>query len=199
MKLSHWAKEKGISYQTAYRMFQAGTLPVKSEQLPTGTILVFPEIQPQKRIALYARVSSSDQKEDLQRQIQRLRDYAAAQGFQVSQEVTEIGSGLNGKRPQLHKLLRDVTVTTILVEHRDRLARFGVPYLESVLESTGRRIVVMNDTEQKDDLVQDFVDVVTCFCARIYGKHTAKNKAKKALEAIQHDDSTRLYNRTPFE
>ena len=113
MKLSQWAKEKGISYQTAYRMFQAGTLPVKSEQLPTGTILVFPEIQSQKRLALYARVSSSDQKEDLQRQIQRLRDYAAAHGFQVYQEVTEIGSGLNGKRPQLHKLLRDVTVTTI--------------------------------------------------------------------------------------
>ena len=86
-------------------MFQAGTLPVKSEQLPTGTILVFPESQLQKRLALYARVSSSDQKEDLQRQIQRLRDYAAAQGFQVYQEVTEIGSGLNGKRPQLHKLL----------------------------------------------------------------------------------------------
>ena len=105
MKLSQWAKEKGISYQTAYRMFQAGTLPVKSEQLPTGTILVFPESQLQKRLALYARVSSSDQKEDLQRQIQRLRDYAAAQGFQVYQEVTEIGSGLNGKRPQLHKLL----------------------------------------------------------------------------------------------
>lgn len=192
MKLSQWAKEKGISYQTAYRMFQAGTLPVKSEQLPTGTILVFPEIQSQKRLALYARVSSSDQKEDLQRQIQRLRDYAAAHGFQVYQEVTEIGSGLNGKRPQLHKLLRDVTVTTILVEHRDRLARFGVPYLESVLESTGRQIMVVNATEQKEDLVQDFVDVVTCFCARIYGKRAAKNKAKKALEAIQHDDSTRL-------
>jgi predicted site-specific integrase-resolvase len=192
MKLSQWAKEKGISYKTAHRMFQAGTLPVKSEQLPTGTILVYPEVQRQLHVVLYARVSSSDQKEDLQRQVQRLRDYAAAQGFQVHQEVTEIGSGLNGKRPQLHKLLRDVTVTTILVEYRDRLARFGVPYLESVLESTGRRIVVMNATEHKEDLVQDFVDVVTCFCARIYGKRAAKNKAKKALEAIQNDDSKRL-------
>lgn len=192
MKLSQWAKEKGISYKTAYRMFQSGTLPVKTEQLPTGTILVYPEIQHQPSIVIYARVSSSDQKEDLLRQVQRLRDYAAAQGFQIHQEVTEIGSGLNGKRPQLHKLLRDVTVTTILVEHRDRLARFGVPYLESVLESTGRKIVVMNATEHKEDLVQDFVDVVTCFCARIYGKRAAKNKAKKALEAVQHDDSTRV-------
>lgn len=192
MKLSQWAKTKGISYQTAHRMFQSGMIPDKTEQLPTGTILVYPDIpqQPQ-RIALYARVLSSDRKEDLHRQMQRLRDYAAAHGLTIEKEVAEIGSGLNGNCPQLHKLLRDMTITVIVVEHRDRLARFGVPFLESVLESTGRRIMVLNVTEHKEDLAQDFVDAVTYFCTRIYGKRAAKNKANKALEAIQHDHPTR--------
>lgn len=187
MKLSQWAKEKGITYKTAYRMFKDGNLPVKSEQLPTGTILVFPEEQQNHRVAIYARVSSSDQKEDLQRQMQRLRDYASTQGFRISKEVSEIGSGLNGNRKKIHALLQDVSMTVILVEHRDRLARFGVPLLESALASAGRKIVVMNDTEYKDDIMQDFIDLVTSFCARIYGKRAAKNKAKKIIEAVQND------------
>lgn len=189
MKLSEWAKQKGITYKTAHRMFQKGQLPVRSEQLPTGTILVYPE-QPdtqQRNVALYARVSSSDQKEDLQRQLQRLRDYAAAHGFHISKEVAEVGSGLNGHRKKIHALLKDVSISVILVEHRDRLARFGVPLLESALASSGRHICVINDTEYNDDLVQDFVDVLTSMCARIYGKRSAKHKAKKALKAIQSD------------
>jgi predicted site-specific integrase-resolvase len=194
MKLSQWAKQKGLTYKTAHRMFQKGQLPVTSEQLPTGTILVYPE-QPEAQqcnVALYARVSSSDQKEDLQRQLQRLRDYAASQGFRVVKEVSEVGSGLNGHRKKIHALLKDSSLSMIVVEHRDRLARFGVPLLESALASSGRQICVIHDTEYKDDLVQDFVDVVTSMCAGIYGKRSAKNKAKKALEAIQDDDHQRL-------
>lgn len=188
MKLSHWAKEKGISYKTAYRMYKEGKLPIKSEQLPTGTILVYPKEQQQQCVALYARVSSSDQGEDLQRQMQRLRDYASVNGLRISKEVSEIGSGLNGHRKKIHALLKDPSITTILVEHRDRLARFGVPLLESALAASNCQICVMNDTEYKDDLVQDFVDVVTSMCARIYGKRSAKNKAKKAMEAVQDDN-----------
>lgn len=194
MKLSEWAKQKGITYKTAHRMFQKKQLPVKSEQLPTGTILVYPEqLETQQRnAALYARVSSSDQKEALQRQLQRLRDYAASQGLHIVEEVQEIGSGLNGHRKKIHKLLRNASITDIVVEHRDRLARFGVPVLESALGAAGRKIIVINDTEYKDDLIQDFVDVVTSMCARLYGRRSAKHKAKKALEAIQHDDHERL-------
>lgn len=189
MKLSHWAKEKGITYKTAYRMFKDGNLPVKSEQLPTGTILVFPEEQQKQRVALYARVSSSDQKDDLKRQVQRLRDYASMQGFHIAKEVAEIGSGLNGHRKKIHTVLQDASITVILVEHRDRLARFGVPLLESALASAGRKIVVINDTEYQDDIMQDFIDLVTSFCARIYGKRAAKNKAKKIIEVVQDDDN----------
>ncbi len=79
-------------------------------------------------------------------------------------------------------------LTIILVEHRDRLARFGVPLLESALASAGRTIVVMNATEYQDDIMQDFIELVTSFCARIYGKRAAKNKAKKMIEVLHDDD-----------
>ena len=110
---------------------------------------------------LYARVSSGDQAADLDRQMQHLRDYAAAQGLHVVQEVQEIGSGLNGHRKRLMKALENPSASTIVVEHRDRLARFGSEYIESALASSNRRVVIVNDTEMKDDLVQDMIDVLT--------------------------------------
>jgi putative resolvase len=187
MKLSEWAKEKGISYRTAHRMFKAGTLPVEYEQLPTGTILVYPDkiTDSQAQAVLYARVSSHDQKADLERQMNRLKDFTAAKGLSVVKEVSEIGSGLNGKRSKLNKILSDSKVSVIVVEHRDRLARFGVEMLVSALSASGRKIIVINEAEYKDDLIQDFVDLVTSMCARIYGRRSAGNRAKKALKAIE--------------
>jgi len=82
------------------------------------------------------------------------------------------------------KLLADPTVKIIIVEHRDRLMRFGTEYVESALAAQGRRIIVVDPTEVKDDLVQDMIEVLTSFCARLYGRRSARNKAKKALEAI---------------
>ncbi|MDP2993998.1 MAG: IS607 family transposase, partial [Anaerolineales bacterium] len=97
--------------------------------------------------------------------------------------VAEIGSGLNGKRPRLLKVLVDRSVGAILVEHRDRLARFGSEYIEAALQASGRRIIVVDQAEMQDDLVQDMIDVLTGFCARLYGRRAAKNRAKRALEA----------------
>src|SRR5688572_25055079 len=101
MRLSAYAKKMGISYKTAFRWWQAGKLD--AYQLDTGTIIVRDPAQPQEAlgVALYARVSSSDQKRDLERQIQRLQDYAASRGYQVSQVVSELASGLNDSRPNL--------------------------------------------------------------------------------------------------
>ena len=183
MKLSAWAKQQGITYKTAHRMFKAGNLPVKSEQFLTGTIIVHPEIPVVQRVVLYGRVSSTDQKDDLFRQMDRLRTFAATKGWQVADEITDIGSGLNGHRKGILKLLSDQTATFIVVEHRDRLARFGAEMIAATLEATGRQLIVVNQTECKNDLVQDFVDVVTCLCARIYGKRAAKNRAERALKA----------------
>ena len=186
MKLSVWAKQQGIHYKTAHRLFKQGKLPVRTEQYSTGTIIVYPEPQQlpiTQRVALYGRVSSQDQKEDLGRQMDRLRTFAASKGWVVDAEVTDIGSGLNGHRKGILKLLSDHTITHIVVEHRDRLTRFGSEMVATTLASTGRQLVVVNQTEQRDDLVQDFVDVVTCLCARIYGKRAAKNRAERALKA----------------
>ena len=140
-----------------------------------------------KGVHLYARVSSHDQKADLTRQRERLESYAASQGWKVLSVAEEVGSGLNGKRSKLLKLLRNPD-GDICVEHADRFARFGVPYVEAALMSAGRTLYVLNATESKQDLVQDFVDVVTSMCARIYGKRSAKNKAARALEAVSSED-----------
>jgi len=89
--------------------------------------------------------------------------------------------GLNGKRTKLCNILSDPTITIIVVEHRDRLARFGVEMIESVLNSQGRKILIINEDEYKDDIVQDFVSLATSMCARIYGKRSAKQRAKRAV------------------
>jgi predicted site-specific integrase-resolvase len=157
--------------------------------LATGTILVHELPTKTNNAALYARVSSTDQQDDLERQLQRLRDYAAKQGFPVIKEVTEIGSGLNGRRKKLLKILQDPSASIIVVEHRDRLARFGFEYLACALQSCGRDILVANQTENTSDLVQDMIDVLTSFCARLYGQRSAKNRAKRALEAAEHVDT----------
>ena len=107
----------------------------------------------------------------------------------TSQECSrcEIGSGRNGHRPKLIGLLRDPRIGAIVVEHRDRLARLGSEYIEAALQSTGRKVVVVDEKEMKDDLVQDMIEVLTSFCARRYGRRFAKNKAKKAMEAIEDE------------
>jgi predicted site-specific integrase-resolvase len=190
VKLSTWAKQQGISYKTAWRWFKNGTLPVPYEQVPSGTILVRPvrENETSDIVALYARVSSHDQKKDLDRQIARLLIYANNRGLKVGLTVTEIGSGLNGHRSKLLKLLSDTKIKTIIVEHRDRLMRFGCEYVEASLKANNRQLLIASEKELKDDLVQDMIEVLTSFCARLYGRRSAKNKAQKALEAIKEEE-----------
>ena len=187
MKLSTWAKSQGISYRTAWRWFKAGILPLSAKQLPSGTIILTePETQGQG-VAIYARVSSSDQKADLDRQIARLVIFANEQGLSVTRTITEIGSGLNGHRSKLSKLLTDPSIGIILAEHRDRLMRFGIEFVEAALASQGRKLLVADSGELKDDLVQDMIEVLTSFCARLYGRRSARNRAKKAWEVIQDE------------
>lgn len=189
MKLSLWAKQQGVSYRTAWRWFKSGKLPCPSKQLPSGTIIIAePNQNKLNSVAIYARVSSNDQKKDLDRQVARLVAHANENGLSVSKTFTEIGSAMNGHRPKLRKLLEDESIQIILVEHRDRLMRFGIEYLESVLTSQGRKLIVSDPSELKDDLVQDMIEVLTSFCARLYGRRSAKNKAKKALKVIQNED-----------
>jgi len=191
MKLSDWARKNGILYKTAWRWVKEGRMPVPFEQTPSGTILVHePEPSTTNAVALYARVSSADQKADLDRQIARLMEFAMAQKLVVVKAVTEIGSGLNGHRPKLMKMLSDPNAHTIVVEHRDRLMRFGFEYVEAALAAQGRRILVVEPGEVKDDLVQDMIEVLTSFCARLYGRRSARHRAKRALEVLEREDSS---------
>jgi putative resolvase len=184
MKLSAWAKANGLTYKTAWRMWRDGRLPIPAEQLPTGTVIVHPPPAPSaEAVALYARVASADQKADLERQLGRLADDASRERLTVIRSVSEIGSGLDGHRAKVMRLLADPAVRTIVVAHRDRLARFGAEYIEAALAAGGRKLVVVDQAERNDDLVRDMVDVLTSFCARLYGRRAAKNRAEKALAA----------------
>jgi putative resolvase len=192
MKLSEWARKNDISYKTAWRWFHEGKLPVPARQVGEGkTIIVFeerPRPSEDDSVVIYCRVSGHDQKDDLERQAERLKNFASASGLKVKSVITEIGSGLNGKRPKLLKLFADPNIGSILVEHKDRLTRFGFEYIETLLEAQGRRVIVADDTELELDIWQDFIDVVTSFCARIYGKRGARNRAKKTLEMLRDQE-----------
>jgi putative resolvase len=184
MRLSEWARREGVHYQTAWKWFKVGTLPVPARQTATGTILVDePRREEAGGVALYARVSCSDQREDLDRQVGRLAAWATAQGLGVTATVAEVGSGLNGSRSKLKRLLADRSIGTIVVEHRERLARFGVEYVEAALAAESRRLVVVEERELDDDLVRDITEVLTSICARLYGRRSARRRAERALRA----------------
>jgi putative resolvase len=186
MKLSQYAKKVGVTYKTAYRWYRAGTLD--AYQTETGIIIVRDKADEKPltgRIALYARVSSLGQKEDVERQMHRLKDYAATKGYQVSKEVTEIASGLNEKRPKLEKLLADSSIGTIVIENRDRLTRFGAHYIETLLEAQGRHLEMIFQSDTGDELVDDFVSVITSMAARIYGRRQSKRRAEKIKHCVE--------------
>lgn len=136
---------------------------------------------------LYARVSSHDQRADLDRQVARLTDWAAQAGHRVVRVEAEVGSGMNGSRPKVRRLLADSKVTTVVVEHRDRLGRMNVELAEAALSAAGRRLVVLDPGEVDDDLVRDMTEVLTSFCARLYGRRSARNRAEKALRCAGRD------------
>jgi putative resolvase len=170
--------------KTAWRLWRDGRLPIPAEQLPTGTVIVHPPPAPSAGgVALYARVASADQQAGLERQLGRLADDASRERLTVIRSVSETGSGLDGHRAKVMRLLADPAVRTIVVAHRDRLARFGAEYIEAALAAGGRKLVVVDQAERNDDLAQDMVDVLTSFCARLYGRRAAKNRAEKALAA----------------
>ncbi len=184
MSLSEWARLEGVHYQPAWKWFKQGTLPVAARQTATGTILVDePRREEAAGVALYARVSSSDQREDLDSQLGRLAAWATQHGLGVSVTVAEVGSGLNGSRTKLKRLLAEPAVGTVVVEHRERLARFGVEYVEAAMSAQGRRLVVVEDQEVDDDLVRDITEVLTSMCARLYGRRSARHRAARALVA----------------
>lgn len=193
MNLTEWARQQGVHPQTAYRWFREGTLPVPAVRINSRSVLVSPDAPAQAPAAfgLYARVSSHDQKDDLDRQVARLMSWAADAGGEVIRVEAEVGSGMNGSRTKVRRMLADSKVTAVVVEHRDRLGRMNTELVEAALSAQGRRLVVLDDGEDdgevEDDLVREMVEVLTSFCARLYGRRSARNRALKAVGCAQRN------------
>lgn len=193
MRLKEWAAQQGIHYQTAWKWFRDGKLPVPAVQTPSGTILVqsAADARPPNNdgLGLYARVSSHDQRADLDRQVSRLTQWAAtaSAAARVVRVEAEVASGMTGRRPKLRRLLADPAVHTVVVTHRDRLARINAELIEAALSANGRRLVVLDDGEVTHDLIGDMVEVLTSFCARRYGRRSARNRALKAVRCAERD------------
>ena len=185
ISLTAWGRLYGYDKATTARLHKQGKLPpdLVVETMPTGRHYVVVPSDPPDGCVLYARVSSADQKDDLDRQAGRLAEWATENGHRPTEVVKEVGSGLNGSRRRLLKVLQDRTVGTIIVEYRDRLCRFGFEYVEAALASRGCRVVVMEEEELADDLVRDVTEVMTSLCARLYGRRSAKRRAQRAMEA----------------
>lgn len=193
MKLSDYAEELGISYQTAWKHFKAGKIPYPTRKLPSGTIIVDYHQKSKDEIkgtaAIYARVSSAENKENLERQAQRLVDYATARGYKIQYVVKEVGSGLNDNRKKLADLLNKSDYDILIVEHRDRLARFGTNYMDLLLKRCKIKLDIVNQVEdKKDDLMTDLVAIITSFSARLYGQRRGKRKTEKIIATLQNGD-----------
>ena len=187
ISLTAWGRLYGFDKATTARMHHAGKLPpeLQVEHLPNGRYYVVVPPEQDGRCVVYARVSSGDQKEDLDRQVGRVVEWATQQGYRPDEVVKEIGSGLKGNRRWLRRVIADPTVKVIVVEHRERLCRFGFEYLEAALAGRGARIVVKDQGEVEDDLVRDVTEVMTSLCARLYGRRSAKRRAERALAAAR--------------
>lgn len=189
MKLSEYAKSLGISYKTAWRMWQRGEL--NAEQLPSGTVIVKLD-KPQKQgVVIYTRVSSAENKSNLDSQAQRLESYCIAKGYQITKIIKEVGSGVNDNRKKLIDLLNRDDYTLIVVEHKDRLSRVGFNYLKVLLNKQGKDIEVVNlATERTDDLMQDFVSIITSFCARLYSIRRRTRKTECLINCLKENETS---------
>lgn len=185
LKISQFARINNVTNRTVWNWIKKGTVNI--EKTPTGRVLIVtdePKLK-EKVVAIYARVSSSEDKDILEKQKDRLLSYSNAKGYKVSFVVTEVGSGLNDKRPKLQKLLSDTSIDLIVCEHSDRLTRFGFNYISTLLENSNRKIEVINPVNnEKEDIIQDFVSIITSFCARLYGQRRSKRNTENLIKEL---------------
>lgn len=186
-KVSQYAKMHGVTSRTVWNWHYKGL--IKTERDSTNHLWVVEDESLKLKdlnVAIYARVSSSENKSNLDSQAQRMIDFCNAKGYKVSKLVKEIGSGLNDERPKLLSLLLDNNIDIIVVEHKDRLARFGLNYIQHLLALQNRKIEIVNNVESEiEDVVQDFVSIITSFCARLYGKRRSKRKTEQLIKELK--------------
>ena len=184
--LRNWDKKNILKPS---RVTQGGTRYYSQEQLNHFLGLKL-EKQINKKIIGYCRVSSHKQKDDLERQIENVKTYMYAKGYQF-EIITDIGSGINYNKKGLNQIIDMVTnseVEKIVVLYKDRLIRFGYELIENLCNKFGTIIEIIDNTEKTDEqeLVEDLVQIVTVFSCRLQGKRA--NKAKKMIKELIEDD-----------
>ena len=188
-KISEYAKLNHVTYRTVWNWVKQRKVKVERTDTNRLVILENEDKQMNDAVAIYARVSSSENKNNLTKQRERLENYCAAKGYKVLKAVEEIGSGLNDNRKKLESLLMDESIKKIVVEHSDRFSRFGMNYISKLLQMQGREVEVINEqSNDRDDLMQDFVSIVTSFCARLYGQRRNKRRTEKIIEELSKED-----------
>jgi predicted site-specific integrase-resolvase len=189
------AEELGVSRETLRRWEQLGK--ITPERTPKGHrrydlagLYAGPRKKLEKKHTIaYARVSSHDQKEDLKRQVALLESYCGSHGW-TFEIVQDLGSGLDYSKKGLRKLIQEIClgkIQRLVVTHKDRLLRFGAELIFSLCEQFGIEVVILNsseDTSFEDDLVQDVLEIITVFSARLYGSRSHKNK--KLVETLRN-------------
>ncbi|ELR98300.1 IS607 family transposase [Gloeocapsa sp. PCC 73106] len=191
LSISEAAKLKGVSTQTLRRWEASGKLI--PERTVTGhrryDLSQLMGIKQELSFTIgYARVSSHDQKEDLNRQVQILELFCASNGWQV-EIIQDLGSGLNYSKKGLKRLINLITdnqVERLVITHKDRLLRFGSELIFSLCEIFGTEVIIINRTEDssfEEDLANDVLEIITVFSARLYGSRSHKNK--KLVEELK--------------
>lgn len=185
MKLSEYAARNNIKYRAAWNRFKAGK--IEGAFMDGNGHIVVPDPQHALigKAAVYARVSTHKQKADLERQAERMIEFANAAGLSVVSVTKEVASGVNDQRPKLTALLKSDEWGTLVVEHKDRLARVGFGWFEVLLEAQGKRVVVADAaTEEKADLLDDFVSIIYSFAARLYGLRSGRRRTDRLIAAL---------------
>ncbi len=197
-KPGDFAELLGVSVKTLQRWDREGIL--KANRTPTDRryytydqYLQFKGIKTEKdnrQTVIYARVSTRNQKEDLQNQVTFLRQFCNAKGMIVDQCIGEYGSGLNYNRKKWNQLLEEVMeqkIKTIVVTHQDRFIRFGYDWFERFCEKFHTTIVIVNNEElsPQEELVQDMLSILHVFSCRLYGLRKYKNQIKRDEEIVK--------------
>jgi putative resolvase len=188
------AKALGVSVSTLRRWEAAGRIVPdhtsgghRRYDLAKFRPEMFHAAEAPHRTIAYARVSSNDQKADLERQKQVLELFCATNGWQF-EVISDLGSGMNYRKKGLKRLLDEIVdskVGRLVITHKDRLLRFGAELVFAICEARNVEVVILNrgeDTTFEQDLAKDVLEIITVFSARLYGSRSPKNA--KLIEAM---------------
>ncbi len=196
LSIKQAANQLGVSVSTLRRWDETGVLV--AQRTPKGhrrydlskinPNLTRNKVEQQRKTIAYARVSSHDQKSDLQRQIEMLELYCSSQGWSF-EVISDLGSGMNYHKKGLKRLLDDILdnkIDRLVLTHKDRLLRFGAELVFALCEARQVEVVIINQGENlsfEEELAQDVLEIITVFSARLYGSPSKKNK--KLIEAVK--------------